>query len=57
MTILVNVIIVLLIVGAILYILPRVPIDNTIKLIIQVLVIIAVVIYLLQLVTGVKVVG
>lgn len=44
----VNIIVVLLIVGALLYVLPMVPIDATVKRIIQVIVIVAAVIWLLR---------
>lgn len=44
----VELLIALLIVGAVLYILPRLPIDGTIKMIIQVVIVIAVIIWLLR---------
>jgi len=44
----INILIILLIVGAALYLIQFVPIDNTIKRIIQVVVIIAAIIYVLR---------
>lgn len=46
---LINLLIVLLVVGAVLYLLTLVPIDGTIKTIIQVIVIVAVVVYVIKL--------
>ena len=44
----IEIIIVLLIVGAVLYLLPQVPIDETIKTVIKVVIVIAVIIWLLR---------
>ena len=44
----IQIIVILIIVGAVLYVLPQIPIDATIKLIIKVIIIVAVVIWLLR---------